>query len=225
MNGFSKHSDAHQRAFVALVVAGLVLVLTWGRVSREVQLVLVWDGFAVTSILLAWLRILTSNPLTVVRAAKLQDASRVTIFLFVLAAAVASLFAVASLLAKAKEFHGSAFRTHILLAVATVGCSWVLLHTIFTLHYAHSYYRRNDLDPMSQTGSGLQFPGEEQPDFLDFAYFSFVVGMTFQVSDVQISSKQIRRFVLVHGFLSFVFSTVILALAINLASGLLTPGS
>jgi uncharacterized membrane protein len=219
-----KNLDAHERAVAALAAAAVVLVATWGRVSHEVQLVLVWDGFALTAIVLAWIRILTSEALTVVRAAKLQDTNRVTIFLFVVAAAVASLFAVASLLAKAKEFHGPVFRDHVLLAVATVGCSWVLMHTIFTLHYAHSYYRRNDLDPQSETGSGLQFPGDEQPDFLDFAYFSFVVGMTFQVSDVQISSRQIRRFVLVHGFLSFVFSTVILALAINLASGLLTPG-
>ncbi|MBV8900598.1 MAG: DUF1345 domain-containing protein, partial [Verrucomicrobia bacterium] len=80
-------------------------------------------------------------------------------------------------------------------------------------------------DRDGEPGDGLEFPNTKRPDFLDFTYFSFVIGMTFQVSDVQITSPAIRRLALVHGLLSFMFNTVILALAINLASGLLTPGS
>ena len=76
-------------------------------------------------------------------------------------------------------------------------------------------------DPDNEDGEGLQFPGNELPYFLDFAYFSFVIGMTFQVSDVQITTGRIRTLALVHGMLSFLFSTVILALTINLASGLI----
>ena len=150
-----------------------------------------------------------------------QDTGRTAIFIFVIAGAVTSLFAVLALLGSAKELHGKALSGHVLGAAGTVVCSWFLIHTLFALHYAHAYYRICDADPDSEGGEGLQFPGEGQPDFLDFAYFSFVIGMTFQVSDVQITSGRIRTLALVHGMLSFLFSTVILALAINLASGLI----
>lgn len=96
--------------------------------------------------------------------------------------------------------------------------SWFLIHTIFAMHYAHSFYRQ--IDEGGDRGDGLNFPGCDEPDFLDFAYFSFVIGMTFQVSDVAITSSRIRRISLVHALLSFLFNTVILALAINIASGL-----
>jgi uncharacterized membrane protein len=86
------------------------------------------------------------------------------------------------------------------------------------MHYAHAYYRR--VDEGGDRGDGLNFPDGDEPDFLDFAYFSFVIGMTFQVSDVAITSSGIRRLSLVHALLSFLFNTIILALAINLASGL-----
>ena len=88
------------------------------------------------------------------------------------------------------------------------------------MRYAHAYYRKRDDDQESSEGEGVEFPDEKEPDFLDFAYFSFVIGMTCQVSDVQISSRGIRRLALVHGLLSFLFNTVILALTINLSSGL-----
>ena len=84
------------------------------------------------------------------------------------------------------------------------------------MHYAHGFYSDGD----QSSFGGLEFPNEKEPDFLDFAYFSFVIGMTCQVSDVQISSQEMRRLALVHGLLSFLFNTLILALAINLASGL-----
>jgi uncharacterized membrane protein len=156
----------------------------------------------------------------VLRSAKLQDAGRTAIFLFVIAAACASLFAVAFLLGTAKGLHGRALTGHILLAAGTVVCSWFLVHTVFTMHYAHGYYQQAETGGGIEKGHGLDFPGKREPDFLDFAYFSFVIGMTFQVSDVQISSRRLRRLALVHGMLSFAFNTVILAFAINLVSGL-----
>jgi uncharacterized membrane protein len=220
-----RNLDAHHRGLAALVVAGVVAGCTFGRFSGEVQLVTVWNSFALTAIVLAWVRIATSDALTAVRTAKLQDTGRATIFIFVTLGTVASLMAVATLLAKAKAFHGRVLTEHVLLAIGTVVCSWTLLHTIFTLHYAHVYYGRSDPALDDAGGTGLQFPNEQRPDFLDFAYFSFVIGMTFQVSDVQITSQAIRRLALVHGLLSFLFNTAILALAINLASGLLTPGA
>jgi uncharacterized membrane protein len=88
------------------------------------------------------------------------------------------------------------------------------------MHYAHGFYSERDGDGEQSTSGGLEFPNEREPDFLDFDYFSFVIGMTCQVSDVQITSQEMRRLALVHGLLSFLFNTVILALTINLASGL-----
>jgi uncharacterized membrane protein len=229
-NSRPKNYDARRRTLAALVVAVVVALCTVGRLSREVQLITVWNSFALTTLALAWLRIITSDALTAVRTAQIQDTSRAAIFSVVVIGALASLAAVVGVLATAKAFHGRVFLTHILLAIGTVVCSWTLLHTIFALHYAHLYYRRNDDgrdgdDRDDEGGDGLEFPNTKRPDFLDFTYFSFVIGMTFQVSDVQITSPSIRRLALVHGLLSFLFNTVILALTINLASGLLTPGS
>jgi len=100
-----------------------------------------------------------------------------------------------------------------------VSISWVLLHTLFSLHYAHVYYGDSDDDRVRDRG--LEFPQDRNPDYLDFAYFSFVIGMTSQVSDVQVKSKRMRRLTLIHGVMSFAFNTFILALFINTVSGLL----
>jgi len=133
-------------------------------------------------------------------------------------AACASLAAVAFMLATAKAMTGAHFATHIALAIGTVILSWLVLHTIFTLHYAHLFYcERHGGKP----ARGLLFPnGDFEPDYLDFAYFAFVIGMTSQVSDVQISSQEIRRWALLHGVVSFAFNTAVLALSINIISGL-----
>jgi len=139
----------------------------------------------------------------------------------VILAAVTSLFAVAILVGGAKGLGPRALTEHLVLAGATVLSSWFLVHTVFAMHYAHTYYHDSDNDPHTIEGAGLEFPNQKAPDFLDFAYFSFVIGMTCQVSDVQVSSQGIRRLALVHGLLSFLFNTVILALSINLASSLL----
>ena len=127
----------------------------------------------------------------------------------------------AILIGGAKGLGRKALTEHLLLAATTVVSSWCLIHTVFAMHYAHGYYHDEDEGPGFSSAGGLEFPNEKEPDFLDFAYFSFVIGMTCQVSDVQVSSKGMRRLALLHGLLSFLFNTVILALSINLASGLL----
>jgi uncharacterized membrane protein len=101
----------------------------------------------------------------------------------------------------------------------TLFVSWLMTHVTFAFRYAHEYY---EIDGGS-TGiaGGLEFPGEKRPDYLDFMYFSLVLGMTFQVSDVQITARKFRRLAAVHGLLSFLFNTIILALTVNIAAGLL----
>ena len=100
-----------------------------------------------------------------------------------------------------------------------VAFSWFLLHTIFTNRYAHMYYERTDKKSDAHTG-GLTFPEEEKPDYFDFAYFSFVIGMTFQVSDVVVTSHKLRKLVLMHGLISFAFNAIIVALTISIIANL-----
>ncbi len=199
MGKFIQNLDAHQRVVIALAVGVLVFVATLGLHGLPLQFILSWNAFSTTAILLAWIRIVFADAKSAVLTAKLQDTGRAIIFSLVIIGACASLFAVAFLLGTAKGTSG-------------------------TMHYAHAYYRTEDPDERGKHGAGLNFPSEEddEPDFIDFAYFAFVIGMTFQVSDVAITSKRIRRLSLVHALLSFLFNTAILALAINLASSLVT---
>jgi uncharacterized membrane protein len=222
MEKFILNFDAHRRVAVALAIGIIVFVVTMGLHRLPLQLILSWNAFAMTAILLAWIRIIFADAKSAVLTARLQDTGRTLIFSLVLIGACASLFAVAFLLGTAKGTSGARLGEHVGLAAFTVVHSWFLIHTVFTMHYAHAYYRNEDPDERGRHGAGLNFPGEEddEPDFIDFAYFAFVIGMTFQVSDVAITSKLIRRLSLVHALLSFLFNTVILALAINLASSL-----
>jgi len=155
------------------------------------------------------------------QGAQRQDESRLAILTLVVAAACASLIAIGFMLKHTQGLPIIALTLHVTLAVITVVCSWLLTHTMFTLHYAHLYYQGNGLASTAGEKGGLEFPGEKQPDYWDFLYFSFVIGMTSQVSDVQVVSRPMRRLVLVHGMLSFAFNTVILALSVNIIAGLL----
>jgi len=217
-----KNWDAHHRLFVSAAVAVGVAVATQGRLRVPVQMVAVWNAFSLCVLALAWARIVTARPRESLKTAKLQDPSRRMIFLFVILAACASILAVGYLLGTAHGRHGGRLLETVALAFATVVGSWSLIHTLFALHYAHIYYGDSGDPNVARHAAGLIFPDEQAPDYLDFAYFSFVVGMTCQVSDVQISGRKLRRWALVHGLLSFAFNTAILALSINVVSSLFT---
>jgi uncharacterized membrane protein len=220
LNGI-KNCDSHHRLFISTAVAVLVAFLTGGRLRLPVQMVVIWDAFLLGVLTLSWARIVTAHPRESLKTARLQDSSQTAIFLFVILAACASLVAVGALLHSAQGRQGERLIAPILLAFGTLIGSWSLIHTLFALRYAHIYYgdNGNPAAPGERLG-GLQFPGERAPDYLDFAYFSFVIGMTCQVSDVQIAGRRLRRLALVHGLLAFAFNTVILALSLNIASGL-----
>jgi uncharacterized membrane protein len=212
--------DAHHRFFAGIAFALLGFVLAHGR-SWSMRGLVAWDTFAFVSLALSWTCIVFGEAKAGTQAARLQDSSRTAIFFFVVAAACASLVAVGILLGPAKGLSGTALAKHIALAAVTVILSWGITHTVFTLHYAHIFHNADDSGHRAKQGDGLEFPGKEQPGFMDFAYFSFVVGMTCQVSDVQVTSQRIRRLVLMHGVLSFAFNTIILALTVNLGSTVL----
>lgn len=202
--------DAHQRLYAAVGVSFLAWFVVPTDYNVSARLTIVWVAYALTVLALMWTSILMLHPRDLPKLSRLQDSSRTLIFVFVISAAVASLVAVVALLDRMK----SSERTlNVLLAVLAVASAWTLVHTVFTLRYAHLYYG-NDPNQTRRPG-GLDFPHEPEPDYLDFAYFSFVIGMTSQVSDVAIGSKRMRRTALAHGLLSFGFNAIIVALTIS----------
>lgn len=214
--------DAHHRLMMALGVGAIVLAVFYKILSGAEITLLTWICFAFSLIVPQWIVILTAHPKDVRKIARLEDSSRTFIFLFIIFASLISLGAIIYLLKSNKQLSPEEITQHVLLATGSVFTSWWLVHTVFTLRYAHLYYSANAEDAEKPAG-GLQFPADEQePDYLDFVYFSFVIGMTFQVSDVEISSRAIRRIVLVHGLISFAFNTAIVALSINIISGLVS---
>jgi uncharacterized membrane protein len=148
--------------------------------------------------------------------ARRLDPRRWVILALIVAAATVSLFALGFTLQKPANETASGLIWRLALAGLAVAASWTVTHTTFALHYAHHYYGDGPAPGAEDDRGGLAFPGGELPDFLDFLYFAFVVGMTCQVSDVQVTSRQMRRLTLLHGVLSFFFNTIILALAVNL---------
>ncbi len=210
-----RNLNSHTRQLIAIFVALNVLFFCKNQ-QLETNLLLVWCAYSGVNLILDWFIILNNNASNVKKFAADEDSSKAFVFIFVVFGALFSLLAVFILLLSVKK-NTSQFATQALLSVFAVGLSWFLIHTVFTLRYAHLFYRKFQ----KVTIKGLLFPGGEEPDYTDFAYFSFTIGMTFQVSDVEIASKEIRKLALFHAILSFAFNTAIIALSINLISGLL----
>ncbi|WP_439699039.1 DUF1345 domain-containing protein [Mucilaginibacter sp. AW1-7] len=218
--------DTHHRLLISFIVAIATLAFIWERFSIPAIVLVTWSAFGLSVIVMDWIIILSSHPKEVRHIAKIEDSSRVLIFAFVIVASIISLLAIFFLLKSSKQLSPAVVTGHVLLGMTSVIISWILVHTIFTLRYAHMYYATNpDGDSKTKPLGGLEFPGDEkgfEPDYLDFVYFSFVLGMTFQVSDIEISSRQIRRLAWIHGMISFAFNTAIVALSINVISGLVS---
>lgn len=175
-----------------------------------------WDVFCVLLLAFYWHSFFTTPHLHIRQQSAKEDSSRIIIFFIILVATFASLLAVILLLTTRRS---GADIQQLYLPIATMVLSWLLVHSVFAVRYAHLYYGNHKTNPHTHAG-GLQFPDDDRPDFLDFAYFSFVLGMTFQVSDVTVTSKTIRRWALWHGLIAFAYNTVIVALTINIIAGL-----
>ena len=199
-----------------------LLLFAFSSLSGRLRFILSWDaGVLVAMILLIGLR--SALPDMMKRIAAQQDAGKWTVLFLTLVAGSASLVAIAGevpLIRSAGEFEKIA---RFSLIIATIVLSWTFIHTIFALHYAHDYYSSasDGSAPADVTSKGLAFPGEAPPTYMDFVYFSFTIGMTFQVSDVQITDPAMRGLALTHGILSFFYATGILALTINMVAGLI----
>ena len=189
-------------------------------IPKEPRLLAVWDVFTSCFLILTYARILRASPDQTGRDAKKQDQSGPVILILVVAAASASLFAIGFMLGHRQGLSLEARAWFLLLVSMAVAGSWLMTHTMFALHYAHRYYG-DKYEPFGVMDEGLAFPGGGPPDYMDFVYFAFVIGMTAQVSDVQVTSRGMRRLVWLHSLLSFAFYTGILALAINVLADLL----
>jgi uncharacterized membrane protein len=197
------------RTFIAIALGVAVFFLLPDTRRLATRLIIGWDVFAALYLVLAYIVMLRCDVGHIRRSAALQDDGRFLILLVTAFGALASLGAIVFELGASKGD-----KAGLILATVTIALSWVLVHTAFALHYAHDFYR-------GKKPGGLQFPGgdkQAEPDYWDFVYFSFVIGMTAQVSDVGITDKIIRRTATVHGIVSFVFNTALLALMVNIAA-------
>lgn len=188
----------------------LLLLVTMEWITR---VMICWDVFSVSLLIMSGFTFFTMKPRQIRLLAKSQDASRTVVFIIILAGTVCSLLGILILLLNKGNWVLNKYIVTVIY-ISGVNSSWLLLHTVFTYRYAHLYYENQQTVP-TVLSTGLDIPEELSPDYLDFAYFSFVIGMTFQVSDVRITSREIRRLALLHGMLSFLFNTVIVALSIN----------
>jgi uncharacterized membrane protein len=198
-------------AGLAGAIAGIVasLFVTW-----PAAILLGWDGASLCYLAWTWKIIGGLDAEGTRRHAHIEDASRRTAEGIVLAAGVALLAAVGLVLIKAGESHGGTKAYLITIGIVSVMLSWATIHTVFTLRYTRTHYQ-------SPKGA-VDFNETDPPTYLDFAYLAFTIGMTFQVSDTNLTTKPIRRIALSHALLSYLFGAVIVALAINIVASLLS---
>jgi uncharacterized membrane protein len=194
---------------VGLICAGtLSAFIPW-----EATVLLGWDAALVVFGVAVWVTVLPMTPEQTREHARQEIPNLHASDSVVIGAAVACLGAVGLILIKAANSAGGMKAFLIGVGVLSVVLSWAVLHTIFTLRYARIYY--------SGTAGGVDFKAEEPPDYPDFAYLSFTIGMTFQVSDTDLTAKSMRRAALGHALISYVFGAMIIGLVINVVASLL----
>jgi len=207
----------HAHLMIAAVVGIAVIAFVPGGWRLPSRLLAGWDAGVAIYLIVMHSVIWRCDINHLRKRASEQDEGAFAILLLTMAATLASLVAIVFELGGLKQATPSEAVSQVLLAMATIFLSWAFIHTIFSIHYAHEYYgERRD----GKIG-GLNFPEDNEPDYLDFLYFSLVVGLTSQVSDVAVTSKVIRRVVALHGVLSFFFNLTILALTVNMISNII----
>ena len=207
-----------QRVLLSLILPAIsYLIIRNKNFDWVLTITTIWDAFALSFIIFSWIVFFKRPVAQIIKQANDDDGSRAFVMISILVSSFASMFTVL-LLMIAKEKSPDREIIIILLCIMGMLLSWIMVHTIFCFHYAHMYYSESLDDTVNN--SALDFPGEKHPNYLDFAYFSFIIGMTFQVSDVQIYSHKIRKTVLAHSLLAFALNTFVVALTINLIAGL-----
>ena len=210
---FFRILHARPKLVAAVLLGVAVMLITPSDWEPVVRILLGWDAGVVLYVgIVSWIivRLESREEMEHIRArAAKEDEGRVAVLVLTVVATLASLAAIIILLGRGD---GKDAPLQLIFASATILLSWAFVHFIFAAHYAHEFYSEG------ATASGLKFPGGEKPDYLDFLYFSFVIGMTFQVSDVGVTSRSIRRTVLAHAIISFLYNMALLAIMVNIAA-------
>ncbi len=206
------------RLFVGLGVAVVSFFLLTPLHRPAVRAVLAWDIGSIVFLALAAAMFFRSENRDIMADAEAQQEGEWSIFALTLIGAVMSFIAIFLF----TDSHHTARKTlYFGFVVLTLALSWLVTQVTFTYRYAHEYYSADWTREPRQIERGIEFPSDDQPDYLDFVYFSFVLGMTFQVADCNLTSKKMRRLATLHGLISFMFNTVILAFSVNIAASAL----
>ena len=206
---------ARPRLFISILIGIVAFFLLPGSLRLVTRLLIGWDIFVSCYLVLAYIMMFRCGLGHIRRNAALQDDGR---FLILLVTALGAFASIAAIVFELGAMKGSG--PQLALATVTIALSWAAVHTTFALHYAHDYYR-------GAKPGGLQFPSGDQhdhADYWDFVYFSFVIGMTAQVSDVGITDKTIRRTATAHGIISFIYNTALVALMVGIAGSAISGG-
>ena len=208
------------RVLISLGLSGLMLLgIQNTTLDVLVKLLILWDVYVLSYCVLSWVVFFTHTCSQTKEQARKEDGSRIFVYFVIILSSLASLITVLLLLMSLDNADTSPM-LYAPIAVVGMLLSWMMVHITFTFHYAHLYYDDDEQGNTHEHVGGLNFPNETKPDYLDFAYFSFTIGMTFQVSDVQVTSRQLRKVVLFQSLLSFALNTFVVALTINLVAGL-----
>jgi uncharacterized membrane protein len=208
------------RLLISLSTAALVF-LFMPKADWQMCLLVTWNSGTFCFLALVWLMMIQASSETTLIRAQYQEANHTAIFLLSVLVACTSLFVIGAILTQ----HKDTFNSQVGLSVAAIFSAWLLLHTLFTLHYARFFYRPDPENPVHPWAGGLQFTVQNDslylPKYLDFVYFTFTLGMTSQTSDTLVVCPRMRRLVLGHTLISFFFYSVILALTVSVVSGLI----
>jgi uncharacterized membrane protein len=191
--------------------------------DASTRLLLAWDIAAGCFLVMMAVLMIRSNDADMRRHAQETDEGRFAVLVMSLIAGMASLAAIVVELSRIKDASSSDATFYIGLSVATIFISWSFIQVIFTEHYAHEYYMQTvgGRRKRNEQGSGLAFPGESKPDYIDFLYFTVTIGVANQTADVATRSRPMRILVLIHSVISYFFNATILALSINIVSSIL----
>ncbi len=213
-----EHLHAHARLIIAVIVG----VVAWWFLplnDNVTRILAAWNVAGWLYVILITAMMLRCEIAGIKRQASLEEESRTVLLILTVFASLAMVLAIVAQLSALNEDHSSGRTLKFGLAFSTILVSWFLVHLVFALYYAHEFHSESR-GASRGSGGGLKFSGEHIPDYLDFVYFSFVVGTTAQTSDVEVCSRKMRRVVTLHGLLSFFFNTTVIALVVNLTSQL-----
>jgi uncharacterized membrane protein len=216
----TRHMRQHPRLAISSALGIILYLFLPAAIGESTRLLAAFDLAATGFLAAIWIMMTRATTPDMRRRAQFEEEGRYVVLGLSAAVASAILLSIAFALHGIRDLAPGVAGPRVALAVVTILLAWFFMNTMFALHYAHVFYGDAD-GPADAEARGLAFPGRADPDYWDFLYFSFTIGMTFQVSDVQIESHRLRRTGLAHGVLAFFFNVVVLALTINIVAGLI----